>query len=86
MFVIAYDIANEKERRNIVKILEHFGNRVQYSVWLCPVDSKQIQKLCHKIQELQLQSGYVDIWQITNTHFRLGNEQLASQPVWSFIC
>ncbi|MGL4174304.1 MAG: CRISPR-associated endonuclease Cas2 [Actinomycetota bacterium] len=37
-FVVAYDITNDFRRDRIAKVLESFGDRVQYSVFL--VDAK----------------------------------------------
>ncbi|RLP08362.1 CRISPR-associated endoribonuclease Cas2 [cas2] [Propionibacterium ruminifibrarum] len=34
-YLIAYDIANPKRLRAVVKLMEDFGTRLQYSVFLC---------------------------------------------------
>lgn len=33
MYIISYDITNNKLRTNLAKFIEKWGNRKQYSVW-----------------------------------------------------
>ncbi|PKZ41574.1 CRISPR-associated endonuclease Cas2 [Kytococcus schroeteri] len=33
--LIAYDIADERRLRRVVKVMESYGERLQYSVFLC---------------------------------------------------
>ena len=45
--VIAYDVANDKRRRALVKVLESFGERAQESVfeaWLTESERKKMEK------------------------------------------
>lgn len=45
--VVSYDIPNDKRRLKVMKTLEGFGKRVQYSVFECeikPDDTKRLQK------------------------------------------
>lgn len=34
-YLIAYDIANEKRLRRVATLMESFGERLQYSVFMC---------------------------------------------------
>lgn len=34
-YLIAYDIANPQRLRRVIKIMESYGDRLQYSVFLC---------------------------------------------------
>lgn len=43
--VIAYDIANDKRRNHVVKVLEKIGVRVNYSVFECMLTDVQYMKL-----------------------------------------
>ncbi len=86
MYIVAYDISDDKERRAVVKVLQHFGERVQYSVWLCYIEKPQLKKLHARLDELDVQSGFIDIWHASDASFRTGNEELAPQDVWCFIC
>jgi CRISPR-associated protein Cas2 len=48
--VIAYDVANDKRRRALVKVLESFGERAQESVfeaWLTERERKKMETKAH---------------------------------------
>ncbi|HPB00952.1 MAG TPA: CRISPR-associated endonuclease Cas2 [Candidatus Marinimicrobia bacterium] len=51
-YVVSYDIKDDKRRLKIAKTLLDFGTRVQYSVFECNLNDKQIQKLQDKINNL----------------------------------
>ncbi len=45
--VISYDISNDRRRRKVMKIMEDFGKRVQYSVFECrllPAEAAKLKK------------------------------------------
>lgn len=44
-YLVSYDISNPKRLRRVVKILESFGSRLQYSVFECPLDGLRLEKL-----------------------------------------
>ena len=44
-WVVSYDIPNDKRRRNVSKVLEGYGRRVQYSVFECELNEEKIKKL-----------------------------------------
>lgn len=44
-WVVSYDITDDKRRRKIVKILEGYGRRVQYSVFECDLDDLKTSRL-----------------------------------------
>jgi len=43
--VIAYDIQSDKKRLKVSKLLEKYGERVNYSVFECMVTHKQLQTI-----------------------------------------
>lgn len=49
--VVAYDITDDKRRNKICDILLSYGNRVNYSVFECFLEDKEIQKLKKKIEK-----------------------------------
>ena len=51
-YVISYDICNTKRRNKISKILLDYGIRVQYSVFECDINKKQITEIKAKIMEV----------------------------------
>jgi len=53
MFVlISYDIPDNKRRTKIAKILEDYGERVQYSVFECQISAKHLQRLGKELEEV----------------------------------
>ena len=44
-WVVSYDITNDKRRRKVVKALEGYGRRVQYSVFECDLDATKANRL-----------------------------------------
>lgn len=44
-FVIAYDVADDLRRTRIAKVLESFGDRVQYSVFLVDAKPSRLMRL-----------------------------------------
>lgn len=51
-YIVSYDIKNDKRRLKIAKTLLDYGSRVQYSVFECNLNEKQVQKLREKIDRL----------------------------------
>lgn len=50
MFIlVSYDIPDDKRRTKIAKILEDYGERVQYSVFECDLQARHIEKLLAEI-------------------------------------
>lgn len=48
-FLICYDIKNDKIRGNIVKILESYGERIQYSVFEFNLNEAKIIEMKNKL-------------------------------------
>lgn len=49
--IIFFDIADKRRLRAVSKTLEDYGSRVQYSVFECHLDEKQLASLQQKINE-----------------------------------
>lgn len=41
-YLIAYDIADPKRLRRVIKIMESYGERLQYSVFLCDLSGLEL--------------------------------------------
>ncbi len=41
MIVVAYDITDDKRRSRMVKLLEQYGSRINYSVFECMITHKE---------------------------------------------
>ncbi|MHC1733410.1 MAG: CRISPR-associated endonuclease Cas2 [Bacteroidales bacterium] len=48
--VVSYDISDDRHRRKIMKTLEDFGTRVQYSVFECRLNPAEISRLKRQLQ------------------------------------
>ena len=51
-WVIAYDITDDLRRSRIVKVIEKFGERVNYSVFECMLTDSQFKKLHDRLQAM----------------------------------
>lgn len=52
LYVISYDLSNDRRRTRLAKILEGFGQRVQYSVFECDLTAQQYGILKRKMCKL----------------------------------
>jgi CRISPR-associated protein Cas2 len=48
-YVVSYDIPETKRRTKLSKLLLNYGNRVQYSVFECIMDTVMLEGLVEKI-------------------------------------
>ena len=44
-YVICYDIADDRRRTKVMKAMEDYGARVQYSFFECDLDEKALRRL-----------------------------------------
>ena len=52
LYVVSYDISDNKRRRLVSKYLLGYGVRVQYSVFEIDMDIREIEKLTKKMKKL----------------------------------
>lgn len=50
--VISYDISDDKRRRKMARLLEGYGDRVQYSVFECDLDAARLQEVRRRMRPL----------------------------------
>jgi CRISPR-associated protein Cas2 len=50
--VVSYDISDDKRRLQVMKTLEGFGNRAQYSVFECRLKRQDLKRLRRRLQGL----------------------------------
>ena len=48
--LVCYDISDERRLRQIAKIMQRFGDRVQKSVFECHLEPRQYTQMRHKVQ------------------------------------
>lgn len=65
-YVVVYDLSDDKERRGLSKVLEGYGFRVQESAYECVLSRMAREKLTSAISQLNLQTGFVNIYRIDN--------------------
>ncbi len=51
-YVVSYDIGDDKRRRLVAKIMEGYGYRVQYSVFECDLEKRQLLALKKALRPL----------------------------------
>ena len=68
MYLVCYDITSDRVRNQIVKTLEGYGRRVQYSVFECDLDEKRYKELYGKLlrimQGVEAQNGNICFYYI----------------------
>lgn len=53
MFVlVSYDIANDRRRHKVCKMMKNYGQRVQYSVFECLLSTEQVKAMQQRVQTL----------------------------------
>jgi len=50
-YVVAYDIADDKRRTRVFDTLHDFGDHVQYSVFLCQLNRRELAELTGRLTE-----------------------------------
>ncbi len=50
LYVVAYDIGDDKRRTRVADELENWGRRVQFSVWECDLEAKQADELIERLR------------------------------------
>ncbi len=62
--VIAYDIADDKRRYRLAKILKSYGYRVQESVFECNLNDKNLEALTKEMDKVLKSDDMVSIYQV----------------------
>ena len=52
VIIVSYDIPEDRRRNRIHKELKNFGQWVQYSVFECDLDERQLARLRHRLEGL----------------------------------
>jgi len=51
-YAISYDISDDSRRNSVNKILEHYGIRIQYSLFECNLDIDRLNELLQKLKKI----------------------------------
>ena len=74
LYVIAYDISDNKERNSVDKVLQGYGFRVQKSVYECHLTRGQKKRLLAQLTALDIDTGHIRCYSISSRKIhKLGN-------------
>lgn len=51
-YLVCYDVVEPKRWRKVYKVMNAFGERIQYSVFKCRLSQKQLAELRHKLVKI----------------------------------
>ena len=57
LYLISYDIVDDKKRAKLHKLLKNYGQRNQFSVFECNIDEKRYIELIYKINKIKIEKG-----------------------------
>ncbi|MBU3196473.1 MULTISPECIES: CRISPR-associated endonuclease Cas2 [Clostridium] len=57
IYLVSYDIVDDKKRYRLHKMLKNFGSRNQYSVFECDLDGKKYVELEYNIRKIKIEKG-----------------------------
>ena len=83
MYIVAYDIAENRERQLVARSLTNYGERIQKSVWRCDIGAQEYRSMCACLKRLKIETGYIDIWHTNGTELRLGACDTAPKRPWA---
>lgn len=63
-YVVAYDVADDKERSRVEKTLKGYGFRKQKSVFECRLGKSGLRNLVNQLEKLNLKTGFVKIYRL----------------------
>ncbi len=78
LWVIAYDSPSNKRRRKLAKLLEGYGERLQWSVFECHLQPHQLRRLRDGLMGIATGEDSVRLWVVP--HMAPAAEQLG-KPV-----
>lgn len=80
MYLVSYDIASDHLRNKVAKVLEGYGQRVQYSVFECDLTEKRYKELYQKLFVLaqNVKDGNIRFYSICKTC--QGKKQMIGVP------
>lgn len=81
-YLVAYDIADDRRRTDVFQTCRDFGNHVQYSVFLCELDAREVVVLREALREI-IQHGEDQVMIVDlgpATHSVLEQMEVLGQP------
>ncbi len=62
LYLIAYDISNNKKRNKVAELLEQYGERINLSVFECMLTHKQVDELSEKLKQMIAKTDSIKIY------------------------
>lgn len=76
LYVVAYDIPNDKRRKKVSDLLEGYGKRVQYSVFECVLTQTKYDELRSRLKK------QVELSEDSVRFYPLSGHTLAQVETW----
>lgn len=70
-YLVIYDIAKNRERHRVSKVLERYGLRVQKSAFETDLDRVRKSRLIEDLQRLSIQTGIVYLYRVETLSSRI---------------
>ena len=67
MYIVAYDISNDKIRTKIAKYLEKKGLRIQKSVFVLEISAKAVKFVMKDLNKLRKDDGIIHVFAVCKT-------------------
>ena len=64
--VVSYDIPNDRRRTKVMKVLEGFGEHVQYSVFECRLEEKHVSDLRQRLKKMATKQDSIRLYFISH--------------------
>ncbi|GAB4400457.1 MAG: hypothetical protein OHK003_26080 [Anaerolineales bacterium] len=84
--IVSYDIPSNRRRYKVMKTLEGFGTRVQYSVFECRLKPRQVDDLRKRVLKLIAPEDSIRLYFISaddvNRIERLGDARTAEERIF----
>ncbi len=81
--VVAYDIEDDRRRTRVARILEGYGERVQYSVFECEIEERHLQRLVRSLERVMRPGDAIRIYRMPRSRadvLILGGKQMIESP------
>lgn len=65
LWVIAYDTPCNKRRRKLAKVLKGYGERLQWSVFECRLQTHQVEPLLQALERIAAPQDSVRLWHLS---------------------
>ena len=86
LYAVAYDISHDSRRVKVANVLKSFGERVQYSVFECWLEQRELTELQQRLQKiLKPIEDSVRIYQIGPNVTLLGQGEVSADPSFFLV-